>query len=170
MGRAGRGAVFSGDGRHGSGRGPYASLWLPGWKEAAVFLVLAVAGCVLWFAASPGVTSVLFGVCPGPWSPNLPFVSAASVACGVVALAGGFVFPRGFYLWGIALALHSPFTQGLSVYVMEREGVGLVGGTRGLVGFAMITAVLIAFAAFCYTVLSAIGVGARLLIGRFAYR
>lgn len=165
MSHAGRGTVYSGDGRHGSDQGLYVALRLPGWKEAAVFLVLAVVGCVLWFAASPGVTAALFGVCPGPWSPALPFVSAASVACGVVALAGGFVFLKGFYLRGVALALHSPFTQGLSVYAMEREGVGLVGGTR-----ALITAVLIAFAAFCYTVLSAIGVGARLLIGRRAHR
>jgi hypothetical protein len=170
MSHAERGAAYSGDGRHGSDLGLYATLRLPGWKEAAVFPVLAVVGCVLWFAASPGVTAALFGVCMGPWSPDLPFVSAASVACGAVALAGGFIFPEGFYLWGAALVLHSPFTQGLSVYVMEREGVGLVGGTRGLVGFAMITAVLIVFAAFCYTVLSAIGVGARLLIGHRAYR
>jgi len=48
---------------------------------------------------------------------------------------------------------------------MEREG--LVGRTRGLVGFAMITAVLIDFAAFYYTVLSASGVGLRLPAGRF---
>jgi hypothetical protein len=129
MSHAERGTVYSGDGRHGSDPGLYATLRLPGWKKAAVFLILVVVGCALWFAASPGVTSALFGVCLGPWSPNLPFVSVASVACGAMAMAGGFVFPKGFYLWGVALAIHSPFTQGLSVYVMEREGVGLVGGT-----------------------------------------
>lgn len=47
------------------------------------------------------------------------------------------------------------------MYLTEREGVELAGGTRGLVGFAAITAVLIAFAAFCYTVLSAVGIVLR---------
>ena len=125
MSHAERGTVYSGDGRHGSDPGLYATLRLPGWKKTAVFLILVVVGCALWFAASPGVTSALFGVCLRLWSPNLPFVSVASVACGAMAMAGGFVFPKGFYLWGVALAIHSPFTQGLSVYVMEREGVGL---------------------------------------------
>jgi hypothetical protein len=71
---------------------------------------------------------------------------------------------------GVAPALHSPFTQGLSVYVMEREGVELIGGTRGLVGFATITAALIAFATVGYTALSAVGMGVRLLAARFVSR
>ena len=50
--------------------------------------------------------------------------------------------------------------------MMEREGVEPVGGTRGLVGFAVITAALIAFATDGYTVLSAVGMGVRLLAGR----
>ena len=68
---------------------------------------------------------------------------------------------------GVAPALHSPFTQGLSVYVMERESVELVGGTQGLGGFAMITAALVVCATVGYTVLSAVGMGVRLLAGRF---
>ena len=87
------------------------------------------------------------------------------VVLGAAALASGFVSPRGFYLWGVALALHSPFTQGLTVHLMQREGIDPAVGTQGLVGFAVITAVLVAFAAFCYTVLSAAGMGPRLLIG-----
>ena len=71
---------------------------------------------------------------------------------------------------GVAPALHSPFTQGLSVYVMEREGAELVGGTQGLVGFATITAALIDFATDGYMVLSAVGMGVRLLAGRLVSR
>lgn len=77
-----------------------------------MFLALVVIGFMVWFAASPGLASRLFGVDLGLWNPDLPLVPEASVACGMVALIGGFVFPRGFYLWGAALALHSPFTQG----------------------------------------------------------
>jgi len=83
-----RETVFSDGGWRASGHAPDASRWRPGWREAAVFLALLVIGFVLWFAASPGVASVLFGVDLGLWSPNLPFVS--------VALMSGFVFPRGF--------------------------------------------------------------------------
>lgn len=135
-----------------------------------VFSLLVVLGFLFWFAASPGVASMLFGVSLRLWNPNLPFISLTQIMCGVVALVSGFVFPRGFYLWGVASALHSPFTQGLSVYLMEREGVELVGGTEGLVSFARITAVLIAFATACYTALAAIGTGLRLLAGGFVSR
>ena len=54
--------------------------------------------------------------------------------------------------------------------MMEREGVELVGGTRGLVGFAMITAAPIAFATDGYPVPSAVGMGVRLMPGRFVAR
>lgn len=145
------------------GRGTGAFRWRPGWREAAVFLALAVLGLLVWFAGAPGVTAELFCFDPGPWNPNLPFVSLTQISLGVAALAGGFVSPRGFYLWGIALAAHSPFTHGLSAHALERDGVEFVGGTRGLVEFALITAVLIAFATFCYTALSAVGAGLRLL-------
>lgn len=164
MGHTSTGTAFTDGGRRGSGGG--ISDWRPGWREAAVFSLLVVFGFVVWFAASPGITSMLLGVNLDFWSPNLPFISLTQILCGVAALVGGFVSPRGFYLWGIALALHSPFTQGLSVYLMEREGVELVGGTEGLVAFAVMTAVLISFATFCYSMLSAVGMGLRLLARR----
>lgn len=40
-------------------------------------------------------------------------------------------------------------------------GTGVVGGTRGLVAHAVIALMLIVFAAFCCTLLSAAGMGLR---------
>src|SRR5215210_635034 len=103
-------------------------------------------------------------LCPAATAP-LALMSQAQILLGVIAPVCGFAFPRGLYLWGITPAYHPPFTQGLSVYLVKREGVGLIGGTHGLVAFAAITAAPISFATFCCTVLSAAVAGLRLLMG-----
>ena len=54
-------------------------------------------------------------------------------------------------------------TAGVAAYAPEGDGMELVGGARGPVEFARITAVPIALAAFCYAAPSAIGAGPRLL-------
>lgn len=125
---------------------------------------MAFLGLPVRFAGAPGVTAELFCVRLGLWKPKLPFVSLAQILLGAVALVSGFASPRGFCLWGIALALHRPFAEGPIVYAMEGGGAELVGGTRGLVTFATITAVPIAFALFCYTLFSAAGMGLRYLV------
>ena len=157
---AGEGTVSPGGGRR-------ASLWRPGWREAAVFALLVVFGFAVWFAVTSGITSRLFGVNLCLWNPGVLFISLVQIVCGAAALISGFVFSRGFYLWGVALALHSPFTQGLTVYMMEQRGLGLTGGTQGLVAYAIITAWLIFFTMGCYTVLSAIGMGLGYLVRRW---
>lgn len=135
----------------------------PGWREAAVFAFLVFVGFVVWFATSPGATSMLFGVNLCLWNPRLPLITMTQIVLGAVALTSGFASPRGFSLWGVALAFHSPFTHGLSIHLMEREGVRLVGGTQGLVVFGLFTAVAVAFVAACNTMLSSIGMVLRLL-------
>jgi hypothetical protein len=144
----------------------------PGRKELAVSAALVLVGFVVWFAGSPGATSWLFGVEPPRWP---EFGSAldlfrVAIVIGALALVGGFVFHRGFYLWGVALSLHGPLGKGLSVYRMYLEGLGLVGGTRAIVGYAIISAMLFVFAIACYTALSALGAGVRYLLGRGARR
>ena len=116
------------------------------------------------FAGAPGVTAEPLCVGPGLRNPGLSIVSLAQTLLGAVALVGRFVFPRGVYFWGIALALHRPFAEGPIVYAVEGERVDRVGGTRGLVAFAAIAAMLIAFALFCYALFSAAGMGPRYLV------
>ncbi len=84
--------------------------------------------------------------------------------CGALALVAGLAFPRGFYLWGVALGLHGPFVEALTVYLMYQEGIGLVGGAPGIVSYVVLSALLLVFAILCFTVLSAIGAGARYLL------
>lgn len=142
----------------------------PGRRELTVFAALILIGFLVWFAGSPGVTSRLFGVDLPRWpqfgSPLDLF--RAAIACG--ALVSGFVFTRGFYLWGVALGLHGPLVEALTVYLMYQDGIGLVGGTRGIVGYVVISAMLFVFAISCYTAISALGAGARYLLERRARR
>ncbi len=143
-----------------------------GTRGLAVFAALVVLGLLAWLAGSPGISSRLFGVNLGPLSPpDDPAVLSlffTPLVCGALALAAGLAFPRGFYLWGIALNLHAPFAQALTVYLMEREGVDWsVGGSGGYVAFL---AVLFVFTTLLYTALSALGMGARRLSGRVIRR
>ena len=138
----------------------------PGLRELAVFPALVLLGFVVWFATSPGILSMALGLDLPRWAYGGPSsIFFAPGVYGALALACGFALPRGFYLWGFALGLHGPFTEALTVYLMYQEGVGLVGGTSGIVGYVVITAILLIFAILCYTALSAIGAGARFLLG-----
>ena len=145
-----------------------AGRYRPGRKEFFVFAALVPVGFLLWFADSPGVTSRVFGLdlpcVPRSDSPLDMF--RVAIVCGALAVVAGFVFPRGFYLWGVALALYGPFVEGLTVFLMYQDGIGLVGGPPGILGYAAISAMLFVFAVVCYTALSSAGAGARHLLGR----
>lgn len=146
----------------------------PGRKELAVFALLFVLGSLVWLASSPGVTSRLLGIALplpplGGTALSLYFVP---IVCGLLSFASGFVFPRGFWLWGVALALHAPFTEALTTYMMYRDGIELAAadGPGEIVGYGVFVAALIFFAALCYTALSALGMGLRYLTGRLLSR
>ena len=132
-----------------------------------VFAALAVLGLLSWAAGSPGLVSRMLGLDLSFWRPagvfadNFFFVSL--VGC-LLALASGLVFPRGFYLWGIALALHTPFTEALTVYLMQRDGYGLVGGAQGIASYIFITALFVFGAMLIYTAFSTLGMGLRYLV------
>ena len=137
-----------------------------------MFVVLVSLGFLVWFAGSPGLTSRLCGVGLPRWasdgSPLYPFF--VPVVCGALSIVSGFVFPRGFYLWGIALGLHGPFVEGLTVYLMEKEGYGLVGGTQGVLSYVAISAMLFVFTILCYTLLSTLGMALRYPVARATSR
>ena len=140
------------------------SRYRPGQRELVVFVALVVLGFLAWLATSPNIVAIIFGVDPIPLYPAAnPVLSLflTPLVCGALALSAGFAFPKGFYLWGIALNLHAPFAQALTVYLMQREGVEwLVGGAGGYVAAS---AALFVFTTLCYTALSALGAGARRL-------
>lgn len=144
----------------------------PGKRELTVFVALVFLGFVVWFAGTPGSTSMVFGVDLPRWAQHDPPLSLLFVPamCGALALVAGFVFDRGFYLWGTALGLHGPFVQGLTVHLMVQDGIELAGGGPGIVSYVLISAVLFVFTIFCYTALSAMGAGTRHLLGWMADR
>ena len=142
----------------------------PGKRELVVFVALVVLGFLVCIAGSPGFTSRVLGLDLPRWAQHEPPLSLffVPVVCGALALVFGFMFSRGFYLWGIALGIHAPFVEGLAVHLMAQDGIGLVGGRPGIVSYVLISVMLLVFTIFCYTVLSALGAGARYLLGRAA--
>ena len=144
----------------------------PGRRGLIVFVALVLLGFVVWLAGSPGFASRVFGVDLPRWAQDDPplFLFFVPVVCGALALAAGFVFTRGFYLWGIALGLHGPFVEGLTIHMMARDGIELAGGTPGVVSYVLISAMLLVLTVLCYTALSAMGAGARYLLGWMADR
>jgi hypothetical protein len=144
----------------------------PGKRELMVFVALVFLGFVVWFAGTPGSMPMVFGVGLPRWAQYDPPLSLlfAPVVCGALALAAGFVFDRGFYLWGIALGLHGPFVQGLTVHLMVQDGIELSGGRAGFVSYILISVMLLVFTVLLYTALSSMGAGARHLLGWMADR
>lgn len=141
-------------------------------QEFVLFAALILVGLAVWFAVFPNMASVIIGVNLPRWTLDNAFLRLflSPLVCGVLALASGFVFPRGFYLWGLALALHGPFVQGLTVYLMYQEGIELAEGPRGIVSYGTISAVLFVFTILCYTLLSSAGAGVRYLLTRGSRR
>ena len=94
---------------------------------------MVVLGLLVWLLGSPGISSRLFGVELGPLNPpDDPMILGlffTPLVCGALALAAGFAFPNGFYLWGLALNLHGPFVEVLTIYLMRRSGIELVVGS-----------------------------------------
>jgi len=135
-------------------------------------VALVVLGVVVWFAGAPGISSWVFGVDLARWAQDGPPLSLffVPVVCGALALVAGVGFDRGFYLWGLALGLHGPFVEGLTVHLMARDGIELAGGRPGIVGYVVISAVLLVFTVLLYTALSVMGAGARYLLGWMADR
>jgi hypothetical protein len=135
-----------------------------------VFAALVLVGFLVWFARWPGATSWLFGVELPRWpefgTPLDLYLTA--IVCGALALVAGFVFPRGFYLWGLALNLHGPVVEALTIYRMEQAGLdGVVGG---IVGYIVPSALVFCFTVCCYTAAAAAGAGLRVGGGRLVGR
>jgi hypothetical protein len=73
--------------------------WVPGWRQVGFFLLLVLLGLGAWVlrvAAAPSFNP------PG-------FLDEAFdtgvILYALLALAAGFVLPKGFYMWGVAVVL-----------------------------------------------------------------
>lgn len=139
--------------------------WVPGWRQVAFFLLLVLVGLGAWaftvafrlYFDPPGILDGAF--------------DTGTIPCALLALAAGFVSPRGFYLWGIAVVLTHPFAALALTSYRQAEGADIVrGGAQGWAGYAFVLVLLAFTTATLATVLSAMGAGLRLLSGHLGGR
>ena len=126
--------------------------WLPGRWQAGFFLLL-----------------VLLGL--GVWVLRVPFLGEAfhtgELLYALLALMAGFVLPRGFYLWGIAVVIAHPIAAVALTAYQQAQGADIVrGGAVGWLGFAFVLVIMTLPAAVLATIFSAMGAGLRVLSGR----
>jgi hypothetical protein len=139
--------------------GPRA-FWIPGWRQAVFFVLLVLLGLGVWafripagfFFNPPGVLDQAF--------------DTGVILYALLALVSGFVLPRGFYLWGVAVVITHPFAALALAAYQQAQGADIVrGGAQGWVGFAFVLVMMTFTTAMLTTMLSATGAGLRLLLG-----
>lgn len=136
------------------------NFWIPGWRQAIVFLLLVLLGLGAWaFRIPAGIH----------FNPPLLLLDDAFdtgvILYALLALAAGFLVPRGFYLWGVAIVLSHPFAALTLTAYQQSHGADIVrGGVEGWVGYAFVLVAMTMTTAVLTTVLSAAGAGLRLLV------
>ncbi len=137
--------------------------WVPGRRQGVVFLLIVFLGLGAW-AFKEAVFRPVVGV------DDLASLLALAFETGValyalLALGSGFLAPKGFYLWGIAVVLSHPFAALALTANRESRGFELVrGGAEGWVNYALVLVVMSFATAVLLTALSAVGAGLRILL------
>lgn len=137
--------------------------WVPGWRQGAVFLLIFFLGLGAW-AFKEAVSRPVVG------GDGLSFLVYMAFDTGVplyasLALAAGFLAPKGFYMWGTAIVLSHPFAALALTANRESRGFEVVrGGAEGWVGYALVLVVMSFATAVLLTALAAAGAGLRLLM------
>lgn len=139
--------------------------WVPGRQQGTIFFLIGLLGLGAWafrVAAAPVVGS--------DWPKDgLFFLLDQAFDTGValyalLALTSGFVAPKGFYLWGIAIVPSHPFAALALTAYRESQGFDIVrGGAEGWVGYAFVLVMMTFATAMLITALSAAGAGLRTL-------
>lgn len=142
-------------GRVGSGE-----FWMPGWRQAATFLLIALLGLGAWWSR--------VALAPSFNPPGLldEAFDTGVVLYALLALAAGLAAPEGFYLWGVAVVISHPVSAlALAAYQQQAQGHEIVrDGAQGWVGFAFVLVMMTFVTAMLITALSAAGAALRLLL------
>ncbi len=144
--------------------------WIPGWRQALVFVVLVVLGLLAWgMGADPSGGAPFLGGSfeDRPFTYGFPFYLGTNLYI-LFAVLSGLLFPRRFYLWGTALLLTYPFA-GVAHFLWLESVAGLdivpdgAHGWPGVVFGSMAFAILLGSVA---TALCTFGAGLRLVAHR----
>ena len=140
--------------------------WIPGWWQAVVFMLLVLMGLGTWVFSR---TAASF------FSPQIVLVEMALdtgvVFYALLALVSGFVLPKGFYLWGIAIVFTHPFAALIDAAYLQAQGADIVyGGVMGWVNYAVVLVMLTVATGVLTSALSTVGAGLRLMSDHFRHR
>ena len=141
--------------------------WVPGRTQAVVFSALVVLGLCAWALGTPSVAAPLFGEAFYGMAFGFPFYFGATLYA-LFSFFAGSLFPRCFYLWGVALLLPRPFAGvALGIYFESVLGADIVWGGAGAWGsFVFAEASMAIGLSLVATALSALGALAGLLARR----
>ncbi len=90
-------------------------------------------------------------------------LSTPSIA-GVLLGEGFYLFPRGFWLWGVALYCLTPIADAALAWWVEARGGGLLdGGPLAAVAYALTVIMIALTLGVAATLISALGAGLRVL-------
>lgn len=136
-------------------------------RYAIAFAALILAGAVVWALSTPAVAVNLFGDAgyeAAYSSPVYGFLGLPLLA--LPPLVGGFALPKGFFLWGAAVAL--PYLPGAVVtYLMAGAEATFMTpdpGAGQVFGLVFVDVMMFFGLALVCTVAAAIGAGIRALV------
>lgn len=144
----------------------FSSIWRPRIRDLFVFAALSVLGFLVWEINPSTTLTNALGITleaelEGPLRFFLLRLVEPALRC-LVALLAGFLFPRGFYLWGMAIAIHTPLSTALTHRAAAQEGITIVqGGVGELLGYAAVVVMFSTVAVFAYTTFAGVGVLVR---------
>jgi hypothetical protein len=131
------------------------------WKKYVLaFLVVAIVGLAVTIYA-PAAVGELFGVNAF----SLKFLSSSLLPPALVAAVAGYVLPKGFFLWGVAVIFLHPLVEAWQTHRANAGGAfGPSGiGDEQILGLALVLVMMLTGYAFACTVAVALGAGLRLL-------
>lgn len=132
------------------------------------FLLAAMLGAVIWLISEAVLPERLIGSNLGyDLTHSFLFDSFGFPAAIILAGIVGFVVRRGFWLWGMAIALPVPVVEMIQTRSAVEQGVIELSASMGIITIAV--TVSIELAVVC-TANSALGAGLRLLSGRIFKR
>ena len=138
--------------------------WVPGWRQAPVFAVVALAGATSYAASYAALPTWLLA--PGrafelAHSPLIEFFGVP--ASMIVTAIAGLVFKRAFWLWGVAVALPAPAVA--MILSTRLVAQGLIPPSHLMAHGVVAVSVFVNLLVLC-TLSSALGTGLRMAVER----